>query len=310
MKSGRIGGIVLWLFGLLLVCGCGAGATRPARRAASTGREQPRTTTAISRTVRPIDPARFSPGACVAFAPTVVPRHLTVFLDAGHGGRDPGAVGRTASGRPVHEAAETLAVELDTMAILRAAGFQVVVSHTHDTSVLRLGPDDMAGAALTPEGSHEDVLARAVCANEARASLLVGIYFNAGAPSNGGAVTGYDAVRPFAAENLRLARLLEDDVLSAMNARGWGIPDAGVKPDAGLGSALTGQALSYGHLVLLGPFRRGYVPTPSQMPGALVEPLFITDPFEGSIAASPDGQEVIAGGLAKAVEQYLAPASW
>ena len=37
-----------------------------------------------------IDPAYFSPGACVAFPPTMGNRHLTVFLDAGHGGPDPG----------------------------------------------------------------------------------------------------------------------------------------------------------------------------------------------------------------------------
>ena len=43
------------------------------------------------------------------------------------------------------------------------------------------------------------------------------------------------------------------------------------------------------------------------MPGALIEPLFITDPFEGSIADSSSGQQVIAGGLAQAVEQYFAP---
>jgi N-acetylmuramoyl-L-alanine amidase len=43
------------------------------------------------------------------------------------------------------------------------------------------------------------------------------------------------------------------------------------------------------------------------MPGAVVEPLFITDPFDGSIAASTGGQQVIAAGIAEAVEQYFAP---
>jgi N-acetylmuramoyl-L-alanine amidase len=38
-----------------------------------------------------------------------------------------------------------------------------------------------------------------------------------------------------------------------------------------------------------------------------IEPLFITDPFEGSIAASDRGQQVIAAGPAHAVEQYFAP---
>ena len=46
---------------------------------------------------------------------------------------------------------------------------------------------------------------------------------------------------------------------------------------------------------------------PSAMPGGLVEPLFITDPNEASIAASSRRQQVIAAGLARAIEQYLAP---
>ena len=41
------------------------------------------------------------------------------------------------------------------------------------------------------------------------------------------------------------------------------------------------------------------------MPGALIEALFITDPFEASIAESTSGEQVIAGGLAEAVEQYF-----
>ena len=42
------------------------------------------------------------------------------------------------------------------------------------------------------------------------------------------------------------------------------------------------------------------------MPGALIEPLFITDPYEASIADSHAGQRAIARGLANAVEQYFA----
>jgi N-acetylmuramoyl-L-alanine amidase len=41
------------------------------------------------------------------------------------------------------------------------------------------------------------------------------------------------------------------------------------------------------------------------MPGALIEPLFITDPFEGSIAVSAAGRTAIALGTAQAVEQYF-----
>jgi N-acetylmuramoyl-L-alanine amidase len=41
------------------------------------------------------------------------------------------------------------------------------------------------------------------------------------------------------------------------------------------------------------------------MPGALLEPLYITDPFEASLATSGLGQEVIADGLATAIEGYF-----
>ncbi len=255
---------------------------------------------------QPLDTAYFSRGACVAFPPLAGNRHLTVFLDAGHGGLDPGAVGRTESGRQVEESALTLRVVLDTMAILRRAGLRVVVSRTGPGSVIRLGPGDVSGRLLTPDGVVDDVGARDVCANIAHASVLVGVYFNAGLPGNAGCITGYDAARPFAAANRRLARLLQSAVLAAMNRQGWQIPDAGVHNDTGLGSAVTAADAAYGHLLLLGPAKRGYFSTPSQMPGALIEPLFLTDPFEASIAASARGQHVIAVGLARGIEEYLA----
>ena len=254
-----------------------------------------------------IDRSYFSPGACVAFPPVTGNRHLTVFLDAGHGGPDPGAAGITRTGQVIDEADETLPVVLDATAILRRAGFRVVVSRTGPTSVLRLGPGDVSGQLLTVTGSHDDVAARDVCADLAHANVLVGIYFNSGAADNAGCVTAYDPARPFAAANRRLAGLVQSAVLAAMNARGWQIPDGGVQPDQGLGSSLTPADVAYGHLLLLGPAEKGYFSTPSTMPGALVEPLFITDPFEGSIAASSRGQQVIAAGLARAIEQYFAP---
>ena len=99
-------------------------------------------------------------------------------------------------------------------------------------------------------------------------------------------MTVYDASRPFSAGNRMLGTLLQRDVLAAMNARGWGIPDGGVQPDTGMGSAITAADQAYGHLILLGPAKAGYFTTPSRMPGALIEPLFITDPFEASLTAS------------------------
>ncbi len=261
-----------------------------------------------------LDPDAFSTGACVAFAPTSGNRHLTVFLDAGHGGLDPGALGTTESGAGVTEASLTLPVELDTMALLRAQGYRVVVSRTTNTNVVRLDAADVSGTVLSLQGAHDDVTARDQCANDARASALVGIYFDAGSsPVNAGSLAAYDALRPFAAANLRLATLVENDVLASMNAQGWQIPDAGVVPDVGVGSiqgdpddgGLAAESVAYGHLLLLGPPEAGYQPTPSAMPGTIVEPLFLTDPFEASVADSTAGQEAIATGIAQGVEQFL-----
>jgi N-acetylmuramoyl-L-alanine amidase len=285
---------------LVVQSSCASGATL---RASSTRRLAPGG--------RAVDAGFFEPGACVAYPPTTGDRHLTVFLDAGHGGIDPGGVGETETGQTIDEADETLPVELDTAKLLEAKGFTVVVSRTGATTVSRPQPDDVSGGLFTAQGVHDDVAARDVCANMAKADVLVGIYFDAGGSSyDAGAVTGYDTARPFSAQNLRLATLVQNDVLWAMNAQGWGIPNLGVSVDSELGGpALTTSAADYGHLLLLGPAVPGWFSTPSGMPGALIEPLFITDPFEGSIAASPSGQAVIAGGLAEAVEQYFAPAA-
>jgi N-acetylmuramoyl-L-alanine amidase len=252
----------------------------------------------------------------VAFPPTKGDRHETVFLDAGHGGIDPGGVGTTESGKTIFEADETLPVELDAMARLRAQGFRVVVSRTTSSTVVRLRRGDESGGILTLQGSHDDVVARDVCANDAGARALVGIYFDAGSSAqNAGSLTAYDSARSFSAANLTLATLVQQDVLDDMNAQGWGIPNDGVLPDTALGSfvgdpssgGIAGEAAAYDHLLLLGPAAAGYFTTPSRMPGAVIEPLYLTDPFEGSIADSTAGQTVIARGIASAIEHFLAP---
>lgn len=252
----------------------------------------------------PVDPAFFAPGACVAYPPTSGDTGKTVFLDAGHGGLDPGGVGYMSNGAQVSEAPVNLRIELLTAAILRAHGYRVVVSRTGPSGVARLGPGDVTGRLLTPAGVHADVAARDVCANKAGADLLAGIYMNAGAGE--GSLTTYDPDRPFAAASLRFATLLQRDVLSGLNAAGLDIPDGGVVSDIGLGSALSAADTAYHHLLLLGPAKPGYFTTPSQMPGALIEPLYVTDPFEAAVAVSARGQRLIAAGIASAVERYFA----
>ena len=196
------------------------------------------------------------------YPPTSGDRHLTVFLDAGHGGIDPGGVGETETGQTIDEADETLPVELDTIELLGPRASPWSCPGPGATTVIRPQPDDVSGGLFTAQGVHDDVAARDVCANMAKADVLVGIYFDAGGSSyDAGAVTGYDTARPFSAQNLRLATLVQNDVLWAMNAQGWGIPNLGVSDDSELGGpALTTAAADYGHLLLLGPADPGCSP--------------------------------------------------
>lgn len=254
-----------------------------------------------------VDASRFNPGSCLSFAPTSAePSGRTVFIDAGHGGPDPGAVGVTEGGKPVHEAAETLRVALAALPLLRAAGYRVVLSRTATQEVARPAPGDLSGGLFTGQGVHRDLVARDACANIARADILIGVYFNASNYSSlGGSLTLFDAARPFWPANRRLARLVQRAVLARLNGKGRVVADDGVHADSGYGSSVTSADQAYGHLLILGPAKAGYFSSPSLMPGALIEPLFITNPAEASLADSAAGQRAIARGLVTAVGQYF-----
>ncbi len=243
-------------------------------------------------------------GACISYPAAGGQTGKTVFTDAGHGGLDPGVVG-AAGGKQVLEKDTTLAVATRLGALLRADGYGVVMARTQDSSVTKLAASDSITGAITNSAEHRDLVTRVACANASNASVLVSIHFDGFSdPSVGGTETFYDSARPFAATSNRLAA----DLQAALVA-GLGTSDRGVWTDDRLAApALTPSGDSYGHLIELGPASAGWVDDPSQMPGALVEPLFITNPTEAQIASDPAGQQRIAHAMEAGLVKFFSGA--
>ena len=243
-------------------------------------------------------------GACMSLPPSHAGSGQTVFIDPGHGGLDPGVVGGT-SAHPVLEKDVTLAVALRLSDLLRAAGYRVVMARTQDTTVIKLSASDSVYGSLTASAEHRDLAARAGCANAAGAAALLSIHFDAfDDPSVGGTETFYDAARTFAPASRTLATDVQTALVAAL-----GTADRGVWTDDHLAApTLTTTGSAYNHLIELGPMSAGWVDSPSQMAGALVEPLFLTNPSEARLAAGSSGQQVIAAALEAGLVKFLTPA--
>ena len=250
-------------------------------------------------------PGGMAPGTCIEYDPTAGNRHQAVFVDPGHGGPDPGSVGVNG----LQEKDLTLSVGLRLRDLLRASGFQVVMSRVTDTSVARLSGGQVVNGAITAGAAHVDTVARIDCANSSGAAALVSIHFNAFSdPSASGQEIFYDDARSFAADNQRLASALDASLQASFTASGWQVFDRGVLSDADTGnSGLTAAADAYGRLMEIGPAQAGWNNHPTTMPGALVEPFFISDPVEAEVSSSAQGQQAIATGLERGLAAFLAP---
>jgi N-acetylmuramoyl-L-alanine amidase len=247
-------------------------------------------------------PGDYVEGACVALPPTGPDRGATVLLDAGHGAPDVGTSGVTGTGEEIPEKDLTLPLVLRAADDLRARGIRVALSRGVDAVGKRLGPGDVSNGALTDEGLGAQLAARARCANLAGADALVSVHFNSfDEPDVDGFETLYDAGRPFGADNARLARSLQGAIGAGYQGAGRDANDRGV-----VGSDSTDKASNAAKdLVLLGGTPPGSDLPQSEMPGAVIEPLFITDPAATDFVRSEDGRRVLADSIGDGVEAFL-----
>jgi N-acetylmuramoyl-L-alanine amidase len=246
--------------------------------------------------------AGLDPGACRTYRPTGPANGRTIFLDPGHGGPDPGGSGQLGDGSAVVEKEATLAVAQSLAGLLRADGYRVVLARTGDTAVARMAASDFDGGSLRGSALHRDLVARIDCANASGAVVLLAIHFNAFEdPGASGSETFFDPARPFSDSNRKLAASLQAALTQQLR-----LDDRGVTSDEDLSApTITDAGAAYGHLVELGPPDPGWVDNPSAMPGALVEPLFLTAPEEALLAARPEGRARIARALADGLRSYL-----
>lgn len=179
-------GLSCLVLAALLLTACAGAASSPSRAAAHihprhrVTSPRPEPTPSPTRTRQPAQLSIASSGlglslnsdACIEEPPTAGDRHQVVFVDAGHGGIDPGSQGTTTDGVVVYEKDVTLAIELMLAQLLRAEGFTVVLSRTEDSLVAQEPPQDLnSDGTLTPDGVRADLEARIACADSAQARL-------------------------------------------------------------------------------------------------------------------------------------------
>ncbi|MCC6312859.1 MAG: N-acetylmuramoyl-L-alanine amidase [Thermomicrobiales bacterium] len=263
---------------------------------------------AVAPTAPPATPIVIPPATtptAIAVAPTAPPvpaaplaalQGAVVCLDPGHGGADLGNV-RLEDGKVVlREKDFTLAHALEIGQRLAAQGVQVVYTRTGDTEANPTNADVNSDGEVAPEGGEahsdelDDLQARVNACNAAGADLLVSIHYN-GAENEflQGYEVWYSDERPFSDRSARFATIIHSALGEQYAAAGYDAFDKGIGIEA--------------HAVT-GPARPGKL-TPSEMPGAVVEGLFLSNADDAAFIQTPAATEAIVGAYVEAIDQYL-----
>jgi len=224
-----------------------------------------------------------APSTAPAPAPAPVPKPngKVIFIDAGHGGGDAGAVHQDANGRvDLTEKDVNLAIALKLADMLRQQGYTVRMDRTADTTPV---PNGSAAA---------DLQARVDQANKAGADLFISIHNNSSTnPAARGTDVYYCSDRPFSADSHRLATLVDQALASNLQKAGYSAPNYGVKDDA-----------SMGHFAVLAPAN---LDRPTKMPAILGESLYMSNDQDAAHLRDPSIQAAIARGYFEGIQAYF-----
>ncbi len=218
-----------------------------------------------------------------------------VVLDPGHGGTQIGTAHVYPDGTVLVEKDLNLKVAMKTAELLRQAGRQVMLTRTTDSQVNNPPRDVTGDGKMTLD---DDLQARVDIANNSGASLLLSIHFNGSSrPELNGAEAYYNAMRPFSDKNKKFAQIVLDNLIASTKAAGFDLASRGVKED----ERAVGQGNSF---YLLGPSDKDK-PRATQMVGALIEGLFLTNTHDADMAKQEKFVDAVAWGYAQAIQQYF-----
>jgi N-acetylmuramoyl-L-alanine amidase len=219
-----------------------------------------------------------------------------VCIDPGHGGEDLGNV-RVENGRIVLQEKDiVLEHSLMLAERLRAQGFEVVLTRETDTEVNPSNEDVNGDGEVAPEGGPartdqlDDLQARVNICNLAAADLLVSVHYN-GAENE--FLSGYEVWfnddREFSGRSQAFATFMHEALAEAYANADYDAADRGIGIE---------------EHVVTGPERPGEL-VPSEMPGAVIEGLFLSNDEDAAFIRSEIADETLVGAYEQAITRYF-----
>ena len=226
------------------------------------------------------------------------PGAITVLINPGHGGLRAGAVSKK-----LLEKDANLDIGLRLRRLLLAAGVNVVMTRTTDTSI-NLPPADVNGDGIIgrpPGGDDWDELqARVDIGNEARADVHIFNHNNgAGCRCIRYTETFTGMQRTWTPEGIALANYVQSAQIAQLDtftSATWAPIDHGVQDGA--------KYFTLSPYTLVTMPRR--IPRPTLQPALLTESLFVSDPLDNALLRQPAVREAIAIAIYQGIAEYLA----
>jgi N-acetylmuramoyl-L-alanine amidase len=237
-----------------------------------------------------------------------------VCIDAGHGGWDPGFTREANSRAPaIQESDINLAMAWMLKERLEQEGVGVVLTRPSGLAV-NVFNEDINGDGQTVQdstqaGDRDELQARINICNESGADVLISLHLNG---FDDPTARGYEVLytrapfRPFGDRNADLANFVYREINAAYGEAGFDTTPRGAIPDDELDAVLHAGGVER-HLILLGPeiSNADFTIEPSQMPGIVVEPVFITNDDDAAFIARTENQRLLVDAYADGIMTYF-----